>query len=133
MTKTHVCDYRVYYEDTDAGGIMYHGQYINWCERARAEYLSDIGLLSSTIAQDTGVMFVVRHIDADYLKPARLDQRLRVETVLKEMKNSSFILNQSIFCQDSMLFSMTVTIVCVDAAGTRAVRIPDMVRERLQE
>ncbi len=133
MTKTRICEYRVYYEDTDAGGIMYHGRYINWCERARAEYLSDIGLQSSTIAQDTGVMFVVRHLNADYLKPARLDQRLRVETTLKELKNSSFLLNQSIFCQDSVLFSMAVTIVCVDAAGTRAVRIPDMVREKLQE
>ena len=133
MTKTHTCEYRVYYEDTDAGGIMYHAQYISWCERARAEYLEDIGLKSSTIVQDTGVMFVVRHLAADYFKPARLDQRLRVETVLKELKNSSFLLNQSIFCQDYMLFSMTITIVCVDAAGTRAVRIPDLIRDKLQE
>jgi acyl-CoA thioester hydrolase len=133
MSKTHTCEYRVYYEDTDAGGIMYHARYINWCERARAEYLSDIGLQSSTIVEDTGVMFVVRHLEADYLKPARLDQKLRVESVLKELKNSSFILKQSIFCQDSVLFSMTVTIVCVDAAGTKAVRIPDMVRDKLQE
>lgn len=131
--KTHTCEYRVYYEDTDAGGIMYHAQYISWCERARAEYLTDIGLQSSTIVEDTGVMFVVRHLSADYFKPARLDQKLRVESTLKELKNSSFILNQSIFCQDYMLFSMTVTIVCVDAAGTKAVRIPDIIREKLQE
>lgn len=128
----HTCEYRVYYEDTDAGGIMYHGRYINWCERARAEYLRDIGLQSSTIFEVTGVIFVVRHLEADYLKPAKLDQLLRVETSLKELKNSSFILNQSIFCQDSVLFSMTVTIVCIDGNG-RAVRIPDMVRHKLQE
>jgi acyl-CoA thioester hydrolase len=128
----HTCEYRVYYEDTDAGGIMYHGRYINWCERARAEYLRDIGLQSSTIFEVTGVIFVVRHLEADYLKPARLDQLLRVQTRLKELKNSSFILNQSIFCQDSVLFSMTVTIVCIDGNG-RPVRIPDMVRQKLQE
>jgi acyl-CoA thioester hydrolase len=128
----HTCEYRVYYEDTDAGGIMYHGRYINWCERARAEYLRDIGLQSSTIFEVTGVIFVVRHLEADYLKPAKLDQLLRVETGLKELKNSSFILNQSIFCQDSVLFSMTVTIVCIDGNG-RPVRIPDMVRHKLQE
>ena len=128
----HTCEYRVYYEDTDAGGIMYHGRYINWCERARAEYLRDIGLQSSTIFEVTGVIFVVRHLEADYLKPAKLDQLLRVETSLKELKNSSFILNQSIFCQDSVLFYMTVTIVCIDGNG-RAVRIPDMVRHKLQE
>lgn len=129
---THTVQYRVYYEDTDAGGIMYHAQYISWCERARSEYLRDIGLQSSTIQQDTGVLFVVRHLAADYFKPARLDELLRVESTLKELKNSSFILNQSIFCQDSMLFSMTVTIVCIDAQG-RPVRIPEPVRERLQE
>lgn len=128
----HTCEYRVYYEDTDAGGIMYHGRYINWCERARAEYLRDIGLQSSTIFEVTGVIFVVRHLEADYLKPAKLDQLLRVQTRLKELKNSSFILNQSIFCQDSVLFSMTVTIVCIDGNG-RPVRIPDMVRQKLQE
>lgn len=129
---THTAQYRVYYEDTDAGGIMYHAQYISWCERGRSEYLRDIGLQSSTIHQDTGVIFVVRHLEADYFKPARLDDLLRVESHLKELKNTSFILNQSIFCQDSMLFSMTVTIVCIDAQG-RPVRIPEPVRERLQE
>ena len=128
----HTYEYRVYYEDTDAGGIMYHAQYINWCERGRSEYLRDIGLQSSTIFEDTGVLFVVRHLEADYFKPAKLDQLLRVESSLKELKNSSFILNQSIFCQDSMLFSMTVTIVCIDGNG-RPVGIPDMVREKLQE
>ncbi len=129
---THAYEYRVYYEDTDAGGIMYHAQYISWCERGRSEYLRDIGLQSSTIHMDTGVMFVVRHLEADYFKPARLDELLRVESTLKELKNTSFILNQSIFCQDSMLFSMTVTIVCIDANG-RPVRIPELVRTKLQE
>lgn len=128
----HTHEYRVYYEDTDAGGIMYHAKYISWCERARAEFLRDIGLQSSTIQQETGVLFVVRHLNADYHKPARMDDLLRTESSLKELKNSSFILNQSIFCQDSMLFSMTVTIVCVDGKG-RPVRIPDIVRAKLQE
>ena len=130
--KNHISEYRVYYEDTDAGGIMYHGRYVNWCERARAEYIRDFGLSFSEISEKDGMMFVVRHIEMDYFKPAKLDDLLRIETSLKEMKNSSFIMNQSIFCQDSMLFSMTVTIVCIDGNG-RPVRIPDMVRTKLQE
>ena len=128
----HSHEYRVYYEDTDAGGIMYHAQYISWCERGRAEYLREVGLNSSGIVANDGVMFVVRHLNADYFKPARLDDLLRVETSIKEMKNSSFIMNQSIFCQDSMLFSMTVTLVCVDG-NARPVRVPEIVREKLQE
>ena len=130
--RIHTCEYRVYYEDTDAGGIMYHAKYINWCERARSEYLRDLGLESSTIQQNQGVMFVVRHLSADYFKPAKLDELLRVETSLKEMKNSSFLLIQSIFCHDFMLFSMTVTIVCV-GENTKPVRIPDIIRTKLQE
>ncbi len=126
----HSHNYRVYYEDTDAGGIMYHAQYISWCERGRAEYLREVGLNSSGIVENDKVMFVVRHLEADYFKPARLDELLRVETGIKEMKNSSFIMNQSIFCQDSMLFSMTVTIVCIDEKG-RPVRIPDRIRKIL--
>ena len=127
----HSCEYRVYYEDTDAGGIMYHAQYISWCERGRAEYLREVGLNSSGIVQNDGGMFVVRHLNADYFKPARLDELLRVETSIKEMKNSSFIMNQSIFCQDSMLFSMTVTLVCVGTNG-KATRVPDDIRTKFE-
>ncbi len=132
MSQTHSCEYRVYYEDTDAGGIMYHAKYINWCERARSEYLRAVDLHSSELHANHGILFVVRHLEADYFKPARLDELLRVDTVLKEMKNSSFLLNQSIFCQDYMLFSMTVTIVCIDA-NARPVRIPEIVRTKLKE
>lgn len=128
----HTYNYRVYYEDTDAGGIMYHARYINWCERARAEFLSDFGLTSSSIVENDKIMFVVRHMDCHYYKPARLDEVLRVESSVKELKNSSFIMNQSIFCQDSMLFSMTITLVCVDVAGARPVRMPDRIRTILE-
>ncbi len=125
--KKHSCEYRVYYEDTDAGGIMYHGRYINWCERARGEYIRDLGLNFTDLYEKDGLMFVVRHLEVDYFKPAKLDQLLRIESSLKEMKNSSFIMNQSIFCQDSMLFSMTVTIVGVDSVG-KPVRMPEHIR-----
>ncbi len=125
--KKHSCEYRVYYEDTDAGGIMYHGRYVNWCERARGEYIRDLGLSFSEIVEKDGMMFVVRHIEMHYFKPAKLDQLLRIESGVKEMKNSSFIMNQSIFCQDYMLFSMTVTIVGVDEAG-KPIRIPERIR-----
>lgn len=100
----HTVEYRVYYEDTDAGGIMYHARYIAWCERGRGEFLRDLDLHFSDIAVNDGVIFVVRHINADYLKPAKLDQLLRIESSIKEMKNSSFT-DQSIFCQDFLRFS----------------------------
>lgn len=124
----HSAEYKVYYEDTDAGQIMYHGRYINWCERARMDFTHSLGLDFDHMVGE-GVLIVVRHLEADYLKPAKLEQILRVESGIKELKNSSFIMNQSIFCQDSMLFSMTVTLVCVDKAG-RPIRIPENIRSK---
>lgn len=126
----HECQYRVYYEDTDAGGIMYHAQYIAWCERARIEFMDSLGLSCTQLTED-GVLMVVRHLEADYFKPAKLEQFLRVESTIKELKNSSFTMNQSIFCQDSMLFSMAVTLVCVDVQG-RPIRVPDSIRTKFE-
>jgi acyl-CoA thioester hydrolase len=127
----HSVEYKVYYEDTDAGQIMYHGRYINWCERARMDFTHDLGI-DFTAMHNEGVLIVVRHLEADYFKPAKLEQLLRVESGIKELKNSSFIMNQSIFCQDSVLFSMTVTLVCIDLAG-RPVRIPESIRSKFAD
>jgi acyl-CoA thioester hydrolase len=124
----HKTEYRVYYEDTDAGGIMYHGQYIAWCERARLDFMLHQGLSCQALA-DEGILLVVRHLNADYFKSAKLEQTLRVETSIRHLKNTSFVMNQSIFCQDSMLFSMAVTLVCINSDG-KPVRIPDPIRSR---
>lgn len=126
----HSIEYKVYYEDTDAGQIMYHGRYVNWCERARLEFMHALGLNFETLSND-GILIVVRHLEADYFKPAKLEQVLRVESGIKELKNSSFLMNQSIFYQDSMLFSMTVTLVCINAEG-RPIRIPETIRTKFE-
>lgn len=132
MTKTHQVDYRVYYEDTDAGGIMYHGNFINFCERGRSELLREVGLPSSEVAKKLGVGFVVRHLDADYLKMVKLDDLLTVETSLKSMKNSSFLMKQAISCQNSVVFLMDVTLVCIDAKG-KPTRIPEILRTKFND
>ena len=75
----HSAQYKVYYEDTDAGQIMYHGRYINWCERARMDFTHDLGI-DFTAMHNEGVLIVVRHLEADYFKPAKLEQTLRVES-----------------------------------------------------
>ena len=121
-------DYRVYYEDTDAWGIMYHASFIRFCERGRAEYLRAGETQCSTLAQEQGVGFVVRHLAADYFLPAYLDDLLTVETHTKALKNSSIMMGQSIFRQDSVLFTMDVTLVCVDLTG-KPVRVPPLLRD----
>ena len=129
---THEINIRVYYEDTDAGGIVYYANYLKFAERGRTEYLREKNLENRALMEQNGVLFVVRHVEADYLYPARLDDILRVETKLAEIKNASFVMNQSIFCHDRLLFKMDVVLACVDADG-KLVRIPDIIRNNLKD
>lgn len=133
MNKKHKTSYRVYYEDTDAGGIMYHGNFINFCERARSDLLREIGLPASEITEKLGLGFVVRHLDAEYLRMVKLDALLTVETSLKKIKNTSFVMEQIISSeemgQNKAIFEMDVTLVCINAQG-KPVRIPEDLRNK---
>ncbi|GJL84727.1 MAG: acyl-CoA thioesterase YbgC [Micavibrio sp.] len=122
---THTTDIRVYYEDTDAGGVVYNANYLKFAERGRTEYLRTIGFENKSLKESKGILLVVRHIEADYLKPGHLDDLLTVETSIESMKNTSIVMKQLVFREKDMLFSMDVTIVCVDADGLKPVRFPD--------
>lgn len=127
----HSIDLRVYYADTDAGGIVYHANYLNFAERGRTELLRAAGFDHQALLADPGILFVVRRLEAEYLKTARLDDVLTVKTAIKSMNNASFLMKQTIFCHDSVVFSMDVTLVCVTTAG-KPTRLPDLMRERFQ-
>ena len=127
----HNVDFRVYYEDTDAGGIMYHASFIRFCERSRTEMLRHLGVSCSELEQQQGLLFVVRHLDADYFKPAYLDDLLTVKTGIHEIKNSSFIMDHTIFRDDAEIFRMNATIVCVSKDG-KPVRVPANIRDLFQ-
>ncbi|WP_458701374.1 YbgC/FadM family acyl-CoA thioesterase [Sulfurospirillum sp. 1307] len=100
---------RVYYEDTDAGGIVYHSNYLKFCERARSEIFFQSG---KSPAVDGG-HFVVKHIEADFIKPAKLGDLLEVKNKIIEMKNASMSLEQSIWIEDTKIFSMNSILVYV--------------------
>lgn len=110
---------RVYYEDTDAGGIVYHTNFIKYCERARSELFFKRDL-QPTDGEESG--FVVRHIDADFMGMAFLGDILTVTTELLTKKNSSIILRQSVLKDDKIIFKMDVVLVFVRAG--KASRIP---------
>lgn len=111
---------RVYYEDTDAGGIVYHSNYLNFCERARSHLFFDVG--RSPILEEGH--FVAKHIEADYLKSAKLGDILDVATELAEMKNASFTLVQKVFRGDEKLFEMKIVLVYIDFDG-KMQKIPE--------
>ncbi|MDD5159932.1 MAG: YbgC/FadM family acyl-CoA thioesterase [Sulfuricurvum sp.] len=110
---------RVYYEDTDVGGVVYHSNYLNFCERARSQLFFDAG--RSPILENGH--FVAKHVEADYVKSAKFGDILEVKTALIEIKNVSFKLLQQIFREEEKLFEMTITLVYLDFEGKMA-KIP---------
>ena len=115
---------RVYYEDTDAGGIVYHSRYLNFCERARSEEFFRRGMMPEG---EDGSGFVVRHIEADFLGMAKLGDWLEVRNRLMEEKRSSVLLEQKIYREDEEIFTMIVQLVYV--VRGRPKRIPDNLLE----
>jgi len=119
---------RVYYEDTDAGGVVYYANYLKFCERARTDWLRAIGLEQGRLAADQNIIFVVRSVKADYLQPAVLDDLLDVVTTLGKLGHASLVFDQKIQRGGQILFETLITIACIDRVSKRATPIPPSVR-----
>lgn len=126
---SHTIPIRIYYEDTDAGGVVYHANYLKFGERGRTEFLRYVGYTNSDIQKDYGVIFVVRHIECDYQKPAFLDDALTLKTSITSVKRSSFVMTHCVFKADYPICDMTVSLVCVDSKTLKPVRLPDDIKE----
>ena len=122
----HSFDLRVYYEDTDAGGIVYYANYLKFIERARTEWVRGLGLDQAAL-RAAGQMFAVRRLVAEYLAPARLDDLLRVETAVQTVSGARITLRQAVWRGAEQLFAAEVVLVCLTLAG-RAVRLPPALR-----
>lgn len=131
---THQFSIRIYYEDTDAGGVVYYGNYLKFAERGRTEWLRELAIHQSELRAEQGIFFVVRHCEADYLAPAKLDDELIIETSLLELGNASITMQQDVqrVADKRLLTQMKVTVVCVNEQ-LRPVRIPQDIRVRLQK
>lgn len=124
----HVLPVRVYYEDTDAGGVVYHANYLKFCERARSDCLRVLGIHQS---QMPDAFFVVRRMTCDFLRPARLDDLLEVETRFVEMGGARLELAQKVMREGNSLFVASVTIALIDRQG-RPKRLPKEQAERFR-
>ncbi|HLY96925.1 MAG: tol-pal system-associated acyl-CoA thioesterase [Sideroxydans sp.] len=121
---------RVYFQDTDAGGVVYHASYVNFMERARTEWLRSFGYSNAGLMQKLGVMFVVRSLKLDYLKPALLDDLVSVTALVKEIGRSRVTLLQSVQRGDELLTEGEVHLVCVDVKTFKPVSVPDVLRKQ---
>ncbi|MCX7193552.1 MAG: tol-pal system-associated acyl-CoA thioesterase [Proteobacteria bacterium] len=116
---------RVYFQDTDAGGVVYHASYVNFMERARTEWLRTHGYSNAGLMKEFGVMFVVRSMKLDYLKPAQLDDMLDVTAQVMEIGRSRLTLRQSVCREDEVLTTGEVHLVCVSRETFKPVRVPE--------
>lgn len=131
MGVAHRFELRVYYEDTDLAGIVYYANYLRFIERGRSEWVRSLGVDQARLRAEQGVVFAVRRVEADYLRPAVFDDVLVVETALVELGGARIVLDQTVWRGEERLFAARVVLVCV-GAGMGAVRIPDGVRQVLQ-
>jgi acyl-CoA thioester hydrolase len=126
----HVLPIRVYYEDTDAAGIVYYANYLKFAERARTDLLRDLGISHADMMKRDGLVLVVRRCEIDYRKPARLDDLLTIETEMAKLGGASVELLQRVLRDGEVLVELKVLVVCVGKDG-KAARIPDYVRAAL--
>ena len=115
---------RVYWEDTDAGGVVFYANYLKFFERARTEWLRSLGIEQQTLADASGVVFVVRSTAVEYNAPARLDDQLEIRTLVERVGPASVQFAQEAWRGDVMLASGKIRVGCVDKATFRPAPIP---------
>ena len=123
---------RVYFEDTDSGGVVYHANYLKFMERARTEWIRNFGLNQTKLKKEDKVMFVVRKIDIQYKIPARFNDELIVQTNCIRVTNYSLMLKQNILKDKEIITEGKVEIVCISADFFKPVRIPKIVKQLME-
>jgi acyl-CoA thioester hydrolase len=128
----HTMPLRVYYEDTDAAGIVYYANYLKFAERGRTEMMRELGFAHSEIAKEIGTLFTVRRCSIDYRSPARLDDALTVHTRVVEIGGATLLLDQQIRRDEAILVQIDMLVACVGHDG-RPRRVPAGLRAALIE
>ena len=127
---SHTIEVRVYYEDTDLAGIVYYANYLKYIERGRTEYVRSVGVDQTALKAETGIVFAVRRVEADYILPAKFDDVLTVETSVTEVKGARLMMRQEVSREGVVLFAADVTLVALSDTGKPA-RLPAEIRQTL--
>jgi acyl-CoA thioester hydrolase len=132
--ETHILPVRVYFEDTDCGGVVYHANFLKFCERGRSDFIRLLGIGAKSLADPARgepAIFVVRRVEIDYLKPARMDDVLEVVTTCDEIGSASLVLQQDVRRDGTLVASAKVTVVLVSHTG-KPQRLGALLRGALQ-
>ena len=125
--KNHSMNIRVYYEDTDLGGIVYYANYLRFIERARSEWLRDLGIDQIKMRNERDAIFVVTKLKVDYLLPAYFDDMLTVDTKIKIVSPVRVYFYQNIFRQENVIFKAEVCVTCTSISG-KVQRLPEKIK-----
>ncbi len=131
MMDTYQHQFRVYYEDTDAGGVVYHANYLNFFERTRTEWLRSKGLEQSRMSQKENIVLAISKMDIDFIRPARLDDLLTVTCQPTSHKRASMIIHQTMYCGDQLLAKATVKVASLKADAFRPTPFPQHLIQEL--
>lgn len=131
MSSEFTWDVRVYYEDTDAGGIVYYANYLKFFERARTEWLRSLGINQDILMREHDAMFVVKNVSANYHAPARLDDVIKLTLRIEKLGRASIQFVQEAWCGDRLLNTALVKVGCVDSA-LRPRAVPEAVADRMR-
>jgi acyl-CoA thioester hydrolase len=127
--STHRASFRVYFEDTDAGGVVYHANYLRYAERARTEALRDAGIPHAELVGRFSRMFMVHRVEIDYVRPAILDDLLAVDTETMDVGGATVLLRQTVRGPNGVCAILRVKLACVRIGGFKPARIPPQWRE----
>ena len=115
---------KVYYEDTDSGGVVYYANYLKFIERARAEMINELGFTLTTLLKDYDRLFLVKKIECDYIESCKLEDTLNVQSRVLVLKNASLVLEQNLLKQNKIIFRSKIVMVCVNSQGAPS-KIPN--------
>ncbi len=115
---------KIYYEDTDSGGVVYYANYLKFIERARTEIINELGFTLNSLLTDHDRIFLVKKIECDYIESCKLEDTLTVKSKILSLKNASFELEQNIYKKNNIIFKSKILMVCVNSQGAPS-RIPD--------
>ena len=132
MTNSFKYNLKIYYEDTDAGGVVYYANYLKFFERARSEAIYELGFSNVGLKKEFGILIIVKSCKIKYVKPAVLEDKLTVLTKINEITKTSFIINQNIKKSEELVASADIHLVIVNSDG-KPTKIPEKLKNKLNE
>ena len=122
---------KVYYEDTDSGGVVYYANYLKFFERARTEAIAEIGLSNKKLLEENGILIIVKSCNIEYKRPAKLEDQLEVKSSIISISNTSFKMKQKAYRDKELITDCEIHLVIVDEKG-KPVKIPDILKKKLE-